>query len=330
MYEIKQGDSLEVLKTLPAESVNMCVTSPPYYGLRDYGVEGQIGLEQSPEEYIAKLVNVFREVKRVLRDDGTLWVNIGDSYAGGGTIGRNDAGKDIGGRGGNKLGSGNPGSQGVRKSVIGLKSKDLIGIPWMLAFALRADGWYLRQEIIWAKSNPMPESVKDRCTKAHESLFLLSKSPKYYFDYCALKEPAVGGVSRRCGDGGAYMEAAREALSGGPPASHFGSPDGMRNRRSVWSIATKPFKGAHFAVMPEALVEPCILAGCPEGGTVLDPFSGAATVGLVALKNSRNYTGIELNPEYIAIARNRLQAYPEKQPQSEENWLAEFMELEVA
>jgi site-specific DNA-methyltransferase (adenine-specific) len=328
MYEIKQGDSLGVLKTLPDRSVNTCVTSPPYYGLRDYGVEGQIGLEQTPDEYIAKLVAVFREVKRVLRDDGTLWLNIGDSYAAnqsnnGGCSSRSTL---SGGGGRYREGSKNESAyenNKPRKITHGVKPKDLIGIPWMLAFALRADGWYLRQEIIWAKSNPMPESVKDRCTKAHESLFLLSKSPKYYFDSEAMKEPAVG-PAKKCGP-------KNDASRNDSDRTGIVRGDGVtRTRRSVWSIPTKPFKGAHFAVMPEALVEPCILAGCPESGTVLDPFSGAATVGLVALKNSRNYTGIELNPEYIAISRKRLQDYPEKQPQTEENWLAEFMELEVA
>jgi DNA modification methylase len=320
MYEIKQGDSLEVLKTLPDYSINTCVTSPPYYGLRDYGVDGQIGLEQTPEEYIAKLVGVFREVRRVLHDDGTCWINIGDSYynyrpGAGQSLCKQTVSNSLQdlpqtcARRGNKL--------------EGLKEKDLIGIPWMLAFALRADGWYLRQEIIWHKPNPMPESVKDRCTKAHESLFLLSKSQKYYFDSGAVKEPAVG-PAKKCGP-------KNDASRNDSDRTGIVRGDGVtRTRRSVWSIPTKPFKEAHFAVMPEALVEPCILAGSPEGGTVLDPFSGAATVGLVALKNSRNYTGIELNPEYIAISRKRLQDYPEKQPQTEENWLAEFMELEVA
>jgi DNA modification methylase len=328
MYEIKQGDSLEILKALPDCSVNTCVTSPPYYGLRDYGVEGQIGLEQTPDEYITKLVNVFREVRRVLRDDGTCWINIGDSYAGNGGVAQphRDSSGGIGKKGtrGHQDYHASGGGFNRPSTVTGsVKQKDLIGIPWMLAFALRADGWYLRQEIIWAKSNPMPESVKDRCTKAHESLFLLSKSPKYYFDSEAMKEPAVG-PAKKCGP-------KNDASRNDSDRTGIVRGDGVtRTRRSVWSIPTKPFKEAHFAVMPEALVEPCILAGCPEGGTVLDPFSGAATVGLAALKNSRNYTGIELNPEYIAISRKRLQDYPEKQTLIEENWLAEFMELEVA
>jgi DNA modification methylase len=334
MVEIKDarfcvGDCRELLKTLPDRSVQVCVTSPPYFGLRDYGVDGQIGLEPTPDEYIAKLVAVFREVRRVLRDDGTLWLNIGDSYAGAGAIGRNDAGKDIGGRGGNKLGSGNPGAQGARPRVEGLKTKDLIGIPWLLAFALRADGWYLRQDIIWHKPNPMPESVRDRCTKAHEYLFLLSKSERYYFDQDAIAEPSSAESIARYGrgrsnthkwadggPGGQTIARSREHIrertvgvgSNARPSKAVPNEavDVKRNRRSVWTISTKPFKGAHFATFPPDLVEPCILAGSRPGDTVLDPFGGVGTTALVALRNDRKAISMELNPDYVKLAIDRI------------------------
>jgi len=283
------GDCRARLAELDAGSVNTCVTSPPYFGLRDYGHAGQIGLENTPAAFVAEMVAVFREVRRVLRDDATLWINLGDSYAGGGSIGRNDAGRDIGG-GGNKLGSGNPGHQGTRGAVRGLKPKDLIGIPWRVAFALQADGWYLRQDIIWAKPNPMPESVRDRCTKAHEYVFLLSKGPRYYFDADAIAEP-LGAASV------ALLAQNVEA----------GDLIGTRNKRSVWTVAAQPFREAHFATYPPELIEPCILAGCPEGGTVLDPFGGAGTTGLVADRLQRNAVLIEINPEYAEIARKRLE-----------------------
>lgn len=284
MYKILIGDALEQLKTIESGTVNTCVTSPPYYGLRDYGVDGQIGLEETPEQYISKLVAVFSEVKRVLRDDGTLWVNIGDSYA----------------------------AQRGGTSSIGLKHKDLIGIPWMLAFALRADGWYLRQDIIWAKPNPMPESVKDRCTKSHEYIFLLSKSPKYYYDAKAIKEP-VSEISLKRAEYGWDCDrpSTKNASLGGDGihtekmGTRFVNPDG-RNKRDVWTVTTKPFKGAHFAVFPPDLIEPCILAGCPADGLVLDPFTGSGTTGVVSLKNGRNFIGIELNPAYAQLAEERI------------------------
>lgn len=305
------GDCRAILRDLPANSVHCCVTSPPYFGLRDYGVDGQIGLEQTPNEYVAQLVDVFREVRRVLRDDGTLWLNLGDSYAASTrSLGRNDAGRNFTGGGGNKAGSGNPGRQGrVPVSMSGLKPKDLIGIPWRVAFALQADGWHLRQDIIWHKPNPMPESVRDRCTKAHEYVFLLSKSPRYYFDSEAIKEPAAGGSSKGNGKRLAEQSIIRTGgiISGGTARSTLGtSASGARNRRSVWTVSTKPFKEAHFATFPVALIEPCILAGCPDGGTVLDPFGGAGTTGLVAAGAGRRAILIELNPEYVAIARKRL------------------------
>lgn len=309
--KIITGDSLQVLKTLEDESINCVITSPPYYGLRDYGTAGQIGLEQTPEEYIEKMVELFREVRRVLKAGGTLWLNIGDSYAGG-------AGRWGGNKNMSEKQNSNRGSLGqipeMRKWIHDeIKTKDLIGIPWMLAFALRADGWYLRQDIIWHKPNAMPESVKDRCTKSHEYIFLLSKSPKYYYDHVAIKEPCseanIKDFQRRKtmdnkGSGKGTYEEARPDLSRSREA--YMPKDFKRNKRDVWTIPTKPFKGAHFATFPEALVEPCLLAGCPEGGTALDPFAGAGTVGVVCKKNNRNFIGIELNPEYAAMAETRI------------------------
>ena len=297
--KIYQGDVLNVLKTFPDESIHCCVTSPPYWGLRDYGVEGQIGLEKTPEEYVLKMVEVFREVKRVLRKDGTLWLNLGDSYCGTGNKGKYKDPKYLNGRNGQKV--------ALNNKIKGLKAKDLVGIPWMVAFALRADGWYLRQDIIWHKPNPLPESVKDRCTKAHEYIFLLSKSRKYYYDHEAIKEKAVSGTDlgilrskKQAMLNPSILKRQKENIDSRTAG------DGNRNKRSVWTVTTKPFKGAHFAVFPEDLIEPCILAGCPEGGIVLDPFMGSGTTALVALKHNRNYIGIELNQEYIKISEKRI------------------------
>jgi len=305
VWEIKQGDALSVLKTMPEQSVHCCVTSPPYWGLRDYGVEGQIGLERTPEEYVDKLVQVFREVRRVLRDDGTLWLNLGDSYNGSG-----GAGGDYNPGG---LKEGQPKYPG--RKVPGLKPKDLIGIPWMVALALRNDGWYLRSDIVWHKPNAMPESVTDRPTRAHEYIFLLSKSPKYYYDYEAIKEPAAyDGRKDTLLKGSPKYE--KDVLPG--QVGHSMAAKGherwkknergeyVRNKRSVWTVPTKPFPEAHFAVYPPALITPCILAGCPVGGTVLDPFAGSGTTLLVATQHHRKSIGIELNPEYIEIAKRRL------------------------
>lgn len=389
--KIYQGDCIEVLKGLPEQCVNTVVTSPPYYGLRDYGCEGQIGLEESPDAFIEKMVAVFREVRRVLRDDGTIWVNMGDSYCGaaGGFQGMHETRKR----------SRTHTARLKTKITDGLKSKDLIGVPWMLAFALRADGWYLRQDIIWSKPNPMPESVGDRCTKAHEYVFLLSKSARYYYDADAIREPAQyvdiagmdetgfkdpkqfkgkngkgafpagwasGGGShssidhtndrakkhknlevpnnqqphsmhvKRANNGvgfghGTDKEArgrgrvkgnAKTFRGGGAYTngqsfdndadvarnSHGNTPNvtGMRNKRSVWEVPTFAFPEAHFATYPPALIEPCIKAGCPAGGTVLDPFFGSGTTGIVSDRLQRNCIGIELNPEYIGIADRRL------------------------
>lgn len=328
--EILQGDCLSVLKTIPDSSVQMCVTSPPYYGLRDYGVDGQIGLEDTPEQFISRLVDVFREVRRVLKDDGTLWVNIGDSYCGTGNKGDYKDPKNPNGRNGQKI--------AVNGKLGGAyKSKDLIGIPWMLAFALRADGWFLRQDIIWQKPNPMPESVTDRCTKSHEYIFLLSKSRQYYFDHESIQEPAKpesidrykyefmtgkeqanfrpGGASNTAGmktpqfkhknlqENGQHNHSMHERRAQGLPDEQYM----VRNKRDVWTVSTKPYSGAHFATFPEDLIKPCILAGSREGDLVLDPFNGAATTGVVCKRLKRDYLGIELNPEYVKISNERLQ-----------------------
>lgn len=310
---IIQGDALDILRTLENESVNCCVTSPPYYNLRDYGCEGQIGLEKTPEEYIEKLVEIFREVKRVLKEDGTLWINIGDSYAGS-CKGRNKDGianKEAF----SKTQRGNEGSlRGVltKTQSPNCKPKDMIGIPWMLAFALRADGWYLRQDIIWHKPNPMPERVKDRCTKSHEYIFLLSKKPRYYFDNKAIQEPAVTykDLKRRVRNGHGEWKnkkaSSTYAVSGtGRSRESLYSEGGKRNKRDVWSVTTKPYKGAHFATFPPDLIEHCILAGCPEGGVVLDPFGGSGTTGMVAKQQGRNFVLIELNEEYVKLCEER-------------------------
>jgi DNA modification methylase len=309
---IINGDCRSVLRAMPDRSVNCCVTSPPYFGLRDYGHAGQIGLEDTPEAFVAELVEVFREVRRVLRDDGTLWLNLGDSYAAqrGGT--HMPAETLAGGKGGKSVNGErvNPdrfdGVNPTRNaSAIGLKHKDLIGIPWRVAFALQAAGWYLRQDIIWHKPNPMPESVTDRCTKAHEYIFLMSKSARYWFDAGAISEPASFLVPAWRKASGSYSEGSGRNDAGGHRSGGFVTND-TRNRRSVWTVATQPFSGAHFATFPPDLIEPCILSGCPVGGTVLDPFGGAGTTGLVADRHQRNAILVELNPEYAEMARRRL------------------------
>ena len=304
------GDCREVLLTLPDASVHCCVTSPPYWGLRDYGVGGQIGLESSVNDWVDEMVAVFREVRRVLRDDGTLWLNLGDSYATGTTSDRS------------ATASGKHGyweNPAVNKRIngreIGLKPKDLIGQPWRVAFALQADGWWLRQDIIWHKPNPMPESVTDRCTKAHEYLFLLSKSERYYYDGDAIRQRMTKAGLLDFAKRSRANSFARTTATEGPPGApkqhradredvQYGA-DGA-NKRSVWTVATEPFKEAHFATFPPALIEPCIKAGCPVGGTVLDPFGGAGTTGLVADRLQRDALLIELNPAYIDIARRRI------------------------
>lgn len=384
---ILQGDALEVLKTLESESVQCCVTSPPYFGLRDYGtaewdisnaedaeiaekcdhkgderfysmqgassvtseafseageanadrlkkarwrekgtcihcgavrIDAQIGLEATPAEFVGRLVEVFEEVRRVLKKDGTLWLNLGDSYFGGGY-----SNHDINGESWKDRMNGDKRSsrqQDIKRNNPGIKPKDLVGIPWRVAFALQADGWYLRQDIIWAKPNPMPESVTDRCTKSHEYIFLLTKSAKYFYDNEAIKQPvAESTIGRGPVDfGGAKGRQYKADIAETDPNYRNGTEQWGRtfdytessingcNKRSVWTVATQPYSEAHFATFPPKLIEPCILAGSREGDTVLDPFNGAGTTGLVSLRHRRNYIGIELNPEYIKIAEKRL------------------------
>jgi DNA modification methylase len=357
--KILVGDCLTSLRSLEAQSVQTCVTSPPYFGLRDYGHPGQIGLEATPDAYVAKMVEVFREVRRVLRDDGTLWLNLGDSYASGGRKSRDPGQSKI-----HPAFVGDAYQDGLRPAdPPGIKPKDLLGIPWRVAFALQADGWYLRQDIIWSKPNPMPESVRDRCTKAHEYIFMLSKSARYYYDADAIAEPLTCLRKRGSGPMVAAGTGRNDAATGtkgdyrdkqsghgrrhaGFNARYFGSDKPYtgqstkdftaggaqdasatkarivdrilsgeittRNKRSVWTVTTKPFKGAHFATFPPDLIEPCILAGCPVGGTVLDPFGGAGTTGMVAQRHGRNAILCELNPEYAAMAEARIAADAKK------------------
>lgn len=342
--KIHTGDSLELLSSMPDDYVNCCVTSPPYWCLRDYGMNGQLGQEKTPEEFIRKLVMVFTQVFRVMKADGTLWLNIGDSYASGPrnrTKEQSCASSTLNGTLDSQMAS----LKQSNKIVGGLKPKDMIGIPWMLAFALRDVGWYLRSDIIWHKKNCMPESVRDRPTKSHEHIFLLSKSRKYYYDYEAIQEPAIYDVN------GIYTDARKarqhignksnptEKVNGmrsagfkdaglmngknadkqrGHSRRHAGFNDrwdnmtkkeqctGMRNKRDVWIVAPAQLSEAHFATFPEHLIVPCIKAGCPEGGIILDPFIGAGTTALVARKLNRNFIGCELNPDYVTIANNRL------------------------
>lgn len=309
-YVIYCGDALEQLKQLPDESVYCCVTSPPYWNLRDYNVEGQIGIEKSPENYIAKLTDAFNEVWRVLRCDGTLWLNIGDSYANNGSGGHGATG----GLDKSTLVGPLPpiGSCPIRKKTPkGMKPKDLCGIPWMLAFSLRSKGWYLRQDIIWNKTNPMPESVRDRCTRSHEYMFMLSKSAQYYYDADAIAEPCVCTQTFRFVDGGNDKQRGHSRRHSGFNGRYKarieaeGAPKN-RNKRDVWNVATSPYPEAHFATFPPKLIEPCILAGCPESAIVLDPFCGAGTTGMVALRLGRAFIGIEIKPEYCDMAKRRL------------------------
>lgn len=309
-YRILEGDCAEQLKSLKDGSVNCCVTSPPYYGLRDYGCEGQIGLEETPDAFIAKLVNVFREVKRVLASDGTLWVNMGDSYAGGGGGNYNKTG--ISDAGGQHITNVRNKSSWLDECL--LKPKDLIGIPWKLAFALQSDGWYLRQDIIWHKPNPMPESVTDRCTKNHEYIFLLAKSKQYYFDSEAMKEPCVeSSIARQkrgVSENNKWVDGAKGQTPHSMSQKRGNDPNRevstTRNKRSVWTVNTRSYKGAHFATYPPELIKPCILAGCPINGTVLDPFGGSGTTAQVALEHNRNAILCELNPEYVSLIKSRL------------------------
>jgi DNA modification methylase len=391
MWRVLEGDCRTVLAGLEPGSVHTCVTSPPFFGLRDYGHAEQIGLEPSPDEFVAALVDVFREVRRVLRDDGTVWLNLGDSYSGSGPSGASYESettkrrREQGAQDGAFRVSPTLRDRGLtyaeKKPVpaAGTKPKDLIGIPWMVAFALRADGWYLRSDIIWSKPNPMPESVTDRPTKSHEYVFLLSKGPRYFYDADAIREAHDGPLHAPGNQAADEWEGIRGAhkskgMSGhlAEPERTWGNPAG-RNKRSVWTVATQPYPGAHFATFPSKLIEPCILAGCPERacrvcgapwtrvvertpmvvrptakreawqaeddhartqtggtmleppssrtvgwepscahdaptipGTVLDPFAGAGTTGVVALRHDRSFVGIELNPEYVELARRRI------------------------
>jgi DNA modification methylase len=334
MITILQGDWIEQLRTLPEASVNCCITSPPYFALRDYQIAGQLGLEKTPGEYVAKLVDGFREVRRVLRDDGSVWLVLGDSYAG---SGKSRSGGGCGSTSTKQRTNNGAYFEGPRVSLENCKPKDLIGIPWMVAFALRSDGWWLRSDIIWSKPNPMPESVTDRPTRAHEYIFLLSKSARYYYDAEAIKEPALelekrlngsnfwnqtGGTKdthtgnrshrkvlenlkrssdkqrghsrRHDGFNGQWDQMSREEQCGG-----------MRNKRDVWTVSPAQYSEAHFATFPPDLIKPCILAGCRVGGTVLDPFFGSGTTGFVALELGRKCIGIELNPDYIELAKER-------------------------
>jgi len=330
---IEFGDCRDIMRRWATQGVKaqMCVTSPPYFGLRDYGVEGQIGLEQTPDDYVAAMVEVFRCVRDVLADDGTLWLNIGDSYARtGGTDRKISETAQVGSTRNTLV---QMSDRTSNATAMGLKSKDLIGIPWMLAFALRADGWYLRQDIIWHKPNPMPESVRDRCTKAHEYMFLLSKSERYYYDAEAIAQPLAEtsksrlsqpnlanqkGSDRVPGKTNGPMKAVGPRFGGNKygddereesrtkSGNQWSNTNGKANRRSVWTVATRPYKGAHFATFPPALIEPCVLAGSRAGDAVLDPFMGSGTTAAVALQHGRTYLGCELNPEYGALQQERI------------------------
>lgn len=323
-WRILLGDVRERLAEVPEASVQTCVTSPPYWGLRDYGVEGQIGLEATPDAYVQRMVQVFREVRRVLRPDGTLWLNLGDSYCADVRKGREYMG----------VGKNDAHNVWFNRTADGLKPKDLVGIPWRVAFALQADGWYLRSDIIWHKPNPMPESVTDRPTKAHEYIFLLAKSARYYYNAPAIREPYAASTTKQFEQVYTGQGTKDYAASGvqnpsdvkrrivdkqrGHVRRHAGFNDrwdAMKkaeqqqsgaNKRSVWTVATQPYPEAHFATYPEKLIEPCILAGSREGDSVLDPFTGSGTTGAVAVRMQRSFLGVELNPAYLELARRRI------------------------
>jgi DNA modification methylase len=341
-YQLICGDALTVLKTLDSESIQCVVTSPPYYGLRDYGIDGQIGMEKNLQEYILKLIDIFREVKRVLKNDGTFWLNMGDSYSCSGKGGNPEESphhKQKTNRGSEQYVKSKRIARGVGRwgggnnSVVELKPKDLIGLPWRIAFALQTDGWYLRSDIIWAKPNPMPESVSDRPTRSHEYIFLLSKSARYYYDSEAIKENSVcpdermvdgfvpkSANGKHAGDpqsasirksSNSCARKVNESPKPGEQSQHIEDREdieycGTRNKRDVWTVATSPYPEAHFATYPPKLIEPCILAGSRPGDIILDPFNGSGTTGEVALRNQRKYIGIELKPEYIKLSEKRL------------------------
>ena len=308
MNKIEFGDCREIMKRWIDEGIKVqtCITSPPYYGLRDYGVDGQIGLEQNPEDYVNEIVKTFSYVWDILSDDGTLWLNIGDSYASNGCYINSWLEKE---KNKNKthLHTSNSFKYSDRKAIRGgeynIKKKDLIGIPWRVAFALQEFGWYLRQDIIWHKPNPMPESVTDRCTKSHEYIFLLSKSDKYYFDHVAIKEQGVTPAGTK-GAKGSVERQNQFGVNARPP--EYKIYDGMRNKRDVWSVNVRPYKGAHFATYPTALIEPCVLAGSRKNDIVFDPFMGSGTTAQVALQHGRQYLGCELNKEYEKLQQERI------------------------
>ena len=308
------GDAVEQLKSLPDESIDMCLTSPPYFSLRNYDVAGQIGQETTPDEYIDRLLAVFAEVHRVLKPEGTLWLNIGDAYAGSGQGAgtKNPSAKQKSNRGMSHMQV--EGFKSKLLTVQDCKRKDMIGIPWKLAFALRDAGWYLRQDIIWYKPNVMPEPVKDRCTKSYEHVFLLTKSTGYYFNSDAIREPcseaSLADFKRRKtltnkGGGQDSYEGVRPDLC--RSRADYYAKDGKRNARDVWQINTKPYKGAHFATFPEELARRCVAAGCPDNGIVLDPFMGAGTTAVAAKQQCKHYVGVDLNPNYVALAEERIQ-----------------------
>lgn len=296
-YQVLVGDCRQSLQTVAAKSVNCCVTSPPYFGLRNYGVDGQLGLEPTIEEYVQNLVDVFREVRRVLKDDGTVWLNLGDSYAG--------SGRGFGGKNkGKNVACDNIPKRLCANIPTGLKAKDLIGVPWRVAFALQADGWYLRSDIIWNKPSVMPESVTDRPTRSHEHIFLLTKSSRYYYDDVAIQEAARPDTSVRDRDSTKLNNTPGRTKMSGLKTNHYAK----RNKRDVWTVTAKPFKGQHFAAFPPDLIEPCILAGCPQGGTVLDCFGGTGTTAGVSLKHGRNAILCELSPDYAAMMEERVES----------------------
>ena len=301
MIKVYNMDVMKALKQMPDESVDMQITSPPYWGLRDYQVDGQVGLEKTPQEYVNQMIVIFNEVKRVLKKDGTLWLNLGDSYA---TQGGPQKSQTVANNSSYKWENGE--AQESRKNLdYGVKIKDLVGIPWRIAFALQADGWYLRSDIIWHKPNPMPESVTDRPTKAHEYIFLMSKNAKYYYDADAIREDSIDQVATFDRYKSGKFQKVKGSLSPELNADYRNMNEG-RNKRTVWTVTTQPYSEAHFATFPERLIEPCVLAGCPKDGVIYDPFMGAGTTAKVALRADRNFIGSELNQEYCEIANKRI------------------------
>lgn len=314
---IYHNNSFDALTKLPSKSINCIVTSPPYWGLRDYGNEDQLGLETTLNGYVENLINLFREIWRVLRDDGVVWLNLGDSYAGGGNNRGNNSPiskKQASNKGATGQCGDHP--KNINPESIGFRRKSLVGVPWRVAFGLQDDGWILRQDIIWHKTNPMPESVKDRCTKSHEYIFLLTKQPNYYFDNESIKEKGTVPAGTKAAKG-SKRRSSEKGVNSRPP--EYAVYSGFRNKRSVWTVKTKPFKGAHFATFPPTLIEPCILAGCPKEGIVLDPFLGSGTVGIMSESLQRNWIGIEISEEYCSIAKERIRESRDYKEETEVN-----------